>query len=237
MIGLLFGASLAQASDVFTPITAPGQFTPNDTATWGNLNGASVFDSENIVAGSNTSLTNLLKIVTITFTLAPPPYGQVVCDGSGCGWTSGTIPVSTWLLTTHAANGAPPPFDQLTLTFTTPISAFGTYIQDQSYTTQFNATLTTNNGGSANFTSDANGDPMYIGIQDTTAGGTFSSVTIDVPSGATGVEIHYFAIGQADLVNGPGPSGPSGVPEPGSIMLVASGIAGLVWKARKHIRA
>jgi hypothetical protein len=248
---LMLGASIAQA-DTFAYYNSAGAFVPNDIATWNNINGVAATPptGENLIpSGTDTTITSpiapLFTANSVVITTSPgnnPPYPQLIQNCNSCGWTSGSMPPQpAWLVTTHSAGGN----DQLILTFATAISAFGAYIQDQSYTTQFNAQLTTNNGASATFASLNNGNAMYIGVQDTSAGpsNTFTVVTLTVPSGAAGVDIGYFAIGPADLIDGPvGPSGPgtgtnSTTPEPASFLLVAGGMAFLGWKARKRSRA
>jgi hypothetical protein len=130
--------------------------------------------------------------------------------------------------------------DALTLSFGTHIEAFGALIQDFSYSSPFDVFVSINGGttlGVNEFEYTSSGNPVFIGVQDLT-GSNISSLAISIPNssdGGTAGDPGYFALGQATIIqNG---TIVTTTPEPGSLLLMAGGLAAIAWTVRKRARA
>ena len=167
VISILPGAGDAIA-DSLSNITTQGSQGANDSAGWSQLGSdattlGTTFDADsalgNPIAGSFAGSTATSIIA-------------VVCAAAPCSWsggTSGSTPFTagdSLIWTSDAGNSGNGP---LTLTLTNKVSGAGALIQEDA-PGQFTAEIQVFNGatslGSFSEASDANGDPIYIGVKD-----------------------------------------------------------------------
>ena len=150
-IGLIPSMSvIAQAS----AITDNTPFSGNDSINWGNY-GSGLGSS---VTSGSTILTAASQTVTISFSDGSP--GLIYEENPNPGTYNfqggfSTSP-SPYLLNTNDFLDNP---DQLTLTFSTPISEFGVYVEAYDYTHDFSISLTSNDGSTTNTVGPTSGAP------------------------------------------------------------------------------
>jgi hypothetical protein len=238
---LLLAASVAQADT----ITAISSLVGNDSGSWSNLLPApsALFPAPGSAVPNGSTAASAADIVTVSFAQGATYPGAVYLAGTSWNGPPNGFPAGTVVLGSHFNGNILPGSDALTLTFTTPVSAFGLYVQDVAYDVTYTATISaTFTGGctgtctfSNSVPSDGTGDAEFIGLSDAT-GFNISSVTIDVPTtGAFGAP-QYFGVGPFTLTDPLGPGPRNGVPEPASLMLMASGLAAVAWKLRRRSR-
>jgi hypothetical protein len=244
---ILLLAAAAQAGTLNVTTTP---FTGTDSVGWGSTVGCL---SASCVppAGVGYSFTSgALNGVTVSFSttdIAPltsnDGEGGVYEAGGGGSFewqigsifTSGTFLLGTDLNTSDQPNN--PLEDTMTLTFSEGVSAVGVYIQDFDQTDSFSATVgTTSDGGytSPSESSGANGGAFFIGIYDESGNPDIFNISFSTTQSASGGTPGYFVIGAAQLE---GNTTGTTTPEPGTILLMAGGLAALAWKARKRVRA
>lgn len=234
---ILLATSVSQASSIIA-VTTP--FTGTDSINWGSVGdqGASVPNST-LPGGSFT--TGGGNAIAIDFSAN---IDGLIVSAGGTGqdtWQGGYNPSGTLLLSTNVdVQDYPSPVipDTLTLTFTNPISEIGVYLQVDDYTDAFTGTIsTTSDGGGSSsvLSSGGTGTQVFLGLQDTN-GSFITSVTFSATQSIPGGTPDWFVLGPAQLESSNGTI-TGQVPEPGSILLMAGGIAVLAWKARKRARA
>ena len=231
LIGLTVAATTLAQADTITQITS---LSGNDSASWGSISAnPNVNTFPNSVANGATVTTGSGNTVTVSFSAAPGVPGAVYIVGTS--WTIWGSPApetsGSFLLSTHDTGSVA---DTLTLTFTTPIAAFGTYIQDDASSGGFTASIvgTFSGGGSSSTFTSVSGsasNPVFIGISDTAA--SIKSITLDVTGSS---QDHFFAIGNLIIQTTPTGGGQGSVPEPSSVLMMASGAAALLWKVRRR---
>ncbi|HEX3746583.1 MAG TPA: hypothetical protein VHW09_21750 [Bryobacteraceae bacterium] len=236
---IMLSAAIAQAGTIVVTTTP---FSGNDSVSWGTQDyldpGASPTRSSFAFAsGANT--------VTVSFSNPANPMqgdGIVgVAGGSGAfGWTIGAIFTSgTSLLGTNNNTSSNPNNvvgDTMTLTFATPVSEFGTYIQNFDQTDPFTVTISANGSPvSPSESSGANGNAFFIGVMDQSGTASINSITLTTTQSVTGGTPDYFVIGTSQFNNGNGTV--TSTPEPASVLFMAGGVALIGWKARKRARA
>jgi len=226
---ILLVTSVAQA-DSFQYISSVSGGTVS-TANWNTIGGNSYSLTQPPTAfasGSTTQASNGNTIAitdTNGVTLTWYEQGNNWQGGGGANnFSSGEL-----LIGTYNPTSAEEPGLTLTLTFTQDIQEFLVDVQDNQALT-FDASISVNGGQASYSVPTSSGNPVALGVYDQT-GADISSVTISVPTGGSP---GWFALGTADLV---GSVTNSAVPEPGSLLLMAGGIAALAWKARKRSRA
>jgi len=181
MIIALLLASGAARADTLTDITTQASQGANDSVIWSQL-GA---DATLLVA-SNAATSSHGNSVTAALTGANSII-SVVCAASPCSWaggTSGSAPFSagdSLIWTSDAGSSGNGP---LTITLGTKVSGAGALIQEDA-PGQFQANIQVFNGatslGSFSESSDSSGDPIYIGVKDT-SGTNISKIVFSINS-------------------------------------------------------
>jgi len=165
--------------------------------------------------------------VAITGTFAG---GSGLTAVQGVSWTGG-FPAGDHLVWTfnNATNAGTAP---LTLAFGTAVLAGGVEIQSDApgaFTAQVQAFDGATSLGIENLASDAAGDPIFIGAQDTTA--DITSVVISCTGACANND---FAVDTLLSINPQAPPPPT--PEPGTLALLGSSLLGFaaLWRRRRQ---
>ncbi|HUB79933.1 MAG TPA: PEP-CTERM sorting domain-containing protein [Bryobacteraceae bacterium] len=188
---------------------------------------------------------------TVSFSSTDLPDPLTITDGEGAifeagsggtfNWPVGSVFTSgSFLLGTNLNSSLEPDSaqqDTMTLTLSQPVSAFGIFIQDFDTADSFSATIGTTSDGGASFTqsSGSDGSAFFIGLYDVNGDADISDIELTTTQAANNGTPGYFVIGAAQFNQGN--ETVSSVPEPGTILLAAGGLAALGWKARKRVRA
>lgn len=182
IVMLLFAASAAWA-DSLTDITSAGAQGANDSTSWSQL-GADATE-----LGTSFSATSAQGIsVSGGFAgSTPTSLIAVACTASPCSWsggTSGSTPFSGGDSLIWTANAGSSGNGPVTLTLGSSVSGAGALIQEDA-PGQFTAEIQVFNGvtslGSYSENSDSNGDPVYIGVKDT-SGTNINKVVFSIVS-------------------------------------------------------
>lgn len=158
------GTRTTPGADSLVLVTSQAAQGANDSVRWNQLGADGTLLTASLRATSANGL-------AVTGSLAGPnSVPSVVCAASVCSWTGGGFPAGDTLIwTSDAANGGNGP---LTFAFGKSVTGGGALIQPDS-PGQFTAQIQAYNGasllGTFSVTSDASGDPAYIGVQDQTA--------------------------------------------------------------------
>jgi hypothetical protein len=200
---------------------------PNDSTSWGGLGP----DGTTIASGFTATSTGG---VTITGSFAAGLSGltSIQCPAApSCSWTGG-FPAGDHLIWTLDGTGVGS--GSLTLGFAKAVLAGGLEIQADS-PGAFTAQVEAFNGGTllgTEILTSANGAPIFIGAQDTTA--DITSLVFDLtactPTG--GCDVHDFAVDTLLSIN-PGVTPPP-APEPGTLALLGSSLLGFAALRRRR---
>lgn len=211
----------------------------NDSTSWAGLgaNGATISSPFAAISTGGNAITGTLA----------SGAGQVAvaCPASPCGWTGGFAAGDSlvWALDNTTDLGSGP----LTLSFGSAVLAGGLSLQADApgtFTAQVEAFDGASLLGTESITSDTNGDPVFIGAQDTTTA-DITSLTFAL-TGCTGTcDLNDFAVDTLYSINPgttppppPPPPPPPTVPEPASILLFAGALTALgVLKLRRRQRS
>jgi len=246
-VGLLMVAATVAQADTASLWngTSPA---PNDSLSWTNIQiggvGSPVSPSGStsfLTAITNGSTLNTVGGDQIALNFGYQSGGVFILganwDGSDTAQWGSISNTSDPLMGTNNVGGSH--LDSIALSFNTPIQAFGALVQDatssQTSTYTITANFTAASGGGSSVQSvagDGGDDPVFLGLYDPT-GKDISSIVI---SAAT---YEDFVIGPGVLIDGTGTvvtGGGGGAPEPGSLLLLASGLVVLGWKVRKQSR-
>ena len=201
-------------------ILVPSQaaLAPNDSTIWGQLGPDAAVIPNGAAATSVAGNT-----ITIAFGgLGTSGLTSVQCPAApSCSWFGGFAAGDTLIWAFDGTNGSGP----LTTSFLNAVSGAGLALQSDAPgafvgTVQVQFTDSTLSPLFA-VPSDVSGDPVFLGLVDTT-GANIKSISFDVVSSGSD---HDFAADTLYSVN------PAGVtPEPASFILFATGLAGFGWK-------
>lgn len=241
-VSVLLVAATLQGGTI-TPISNPGALDASDSVNWSQLGAdqstipntfIALSGEENVISGS-FGVTNLDPTTGNPSAALSTGQVAVVCPSApSCSWfTSGTgINAGDSTIWTDNPSAFPGPDNPLTLALSDPVYGAGAWLQadETSPLGVFTATITAYNSANAvlgigaySFDSDANGDPVFLGLLDTNQ--EISSVVFNVtsvpPNGGTD-----FVLDTLMLTT----------PEPGSLALLAVGLGGLWWKFRRLVR-
>lgn len=175
----LSGTGVVMGTDNLTLVTSQAAQGANDSVNWNQLGP----DGTLLAASLSAKSVNALAV---TGSLAGPnSVPSVVCAVTVCSWTGAGFPAGDTLIwTSDAANGGNGP---LTLALGKSVAGGGALIQADA-PGQFTAQIQAYNGatllGTFSVTSDANGDPAYIGVQDQT-GPNITSLTFSLTNCAS----------------------------------------------------
>lgn len=170
--GLLVFAAIAARADNLVQVSDPAGQKEDSNLAWSQLgpdqtpvSGSTDLSSNkglsvNAALGSSTATALVSKVCDV----APPA-------AKSCSWTGTGFPTANAVLwTTDGANGGNGP---VTLSFASGIQGAGAYLQADApgqFTASIQAFDSSNNSlGTFTATSDAAGDPVYIGVTDTSA--------------------------------------------------------------------
>ena len=258
-VGFLFLAVSVAQADTFSAWNVSTN-PPTDAISWANIVGCGVGSINPTCTGANSysfAITNGLtdtsthgNVATLNFGVGSGAIfilGTNWAGGDTASWDASANPPynvisgSSLLSTNDTANNSGSTeyaADNIQLSFGTNLSAFGVVLQSDQNTTSFTASLTyftaTSGEGclaGCTITASSTGAPVFIGVLDGTAA-DITNVTLDETSSNN--NSHFFAVGPASLIEGT-VSSPS-VPEPGTMLLLAGGLAVIGWKARKRVR-
>ncbi len=166
LVAAILIAAAPVLADSLTLITSPGAQSANDSIDW-SQRGA---DATSLTASFPATSANGLGVTCDLAALGS--LTSVVCPATPCSWggaSSGFVAGDELIWTSDAGNSGNGP---LSLTFAAKVSGGGAFVQADGPAT-FTAKLEAFNGasslGSFPRTSNGSGDPLYIGLKDTTA--------------------------------------------------------------------
>jgi hypothetical protein len=226
VVGSCLACVSAFASEIL--VTTPGGLGSNDSTNWAQLGG-----DETALAGPFSATSAQSVGVTGNFSSGDNTgLVAVVCPASpSCTWgptVSGMIAGDTdiWAFDNGTGLGTGP----IDLTLATPVLGAGAYLQGDT-TGAYTASIQAFDGSTAlalasTVTSDGAGDPIFLGLLDSTA--DITKIEFSLTSCAGCSNNGDFAIDtllMTDTV--------SAAPEPSSLLLFGSGLAGLAWTIRR----
>jgi hypothetical protein len=222
---LLLATCAAWAQDNVVQITSLGQLIPNTNIQWSQLGG------DQFQLGATAAVTSANKIAATVTLAGAGSVISVVCaapppNSVNCSWNNGFTAGDSLLWATNAWTGGNGP---VTIAFASGIMGVGTFIQADS-PGQFTASVqayngTTPLGPAFTMQSDAAGDPVYLGLNDTT-GPNVTSVAYSLTACAVQGNCNDVAIDQLDMVYAPATVQPPAVAL-GTIVLTKGAQAGI----------
>src|ERR1700683_1328699 len=178
VLGALLAVSVAErsanAANDLTLVTSQDTQNANDSISWSQLG----LDGTLIASSFNA---NSVGGLGVTGTLAASgSLVAMVCPATGpCSWTGGFSPADEVLWTSNTLNGGNGP---LTLIFSQGITGGGAVVQSDTpgqFSVQIQAFNQSAPIGSFTETSNTNGDPIYIGVNNT-FGSNITSLTFSL---------------------------------------------------------
>jgi len=202
MLPLVLAGAGTLYGDIVSLVTSPASLSPNDFVNWSQLGPDQTSIANNFTATSQSGIS-----VTGQFGGVTNNTGQVAvaCPANSCSWTTSGSGMNAgdstvWTLNPNFTPGTAP----LTVSFSKPVSSAGAWLQaDETsplgiYTAQISAYNGANLLGSFSVQSNANGDPVFIGILDSTAA-NITSVVFDVSAVPLNAQRSDFALDTLQL--------------------------------------
>ena len=219
-----FLGSAAYAGTLTLETTA-ADLGPNDTATWGQLGGDATPLPHVFVGTSANS-----KTIVGSFSTS---VGEVVDVGASWGPASGSFSDGDSVVWANdGTNGTGP----ITFNFPSVFGAGAAIQADQpgQFTAEIELFAGATSLGTETEDSDAAGDAIFIGALDTTNEVTKAvfSLTAVTPGDSYGNALGDFAVDTLNLKEAV-----SSTPEPGSVLMLVGGLAGLSLLRRRFRRA
>jgi hypothetical protein len=226
LVGCCLVCSPAFAS--LSQVLTPGGLGSNDFTNWAQLGGdetglagpfsatsaQSIGVTGNFSATDNTGLVAVVCPATPTCTWGPTTTGMVGGD------------TDIWAFDNGSGLGTGP----ITLSLGTSILGAGLYIQGDTtsaYTAAIQAFSGSTSLGAFSVTSDSDGDPVFLGLKDTSA--VISQIQFSLTSCAGCSNLGDFAVDTLLMTDVT-----STTPEPSSVLLFGGGMAGLAWTLRRR---
>ncbi|MCU1286003.1 MAG: hypothetical protein JWO13_2353 [Acidobacteriales bacterium] len=218
-VGLLVTCFSAIASaDSLIGVSSLGALNANDSYNWAQKG------PDGTTLGSSFGATSGLGYNGTVGLAGPDSIIAVQCPAVSCSWTGNFNAGDSLIWTSNGNGGANGP---MSLAFGTGVFAAGAYIQEDT-PGPFTARITAYNGntalGSYSVTSDNDGNVVFVGLID--SNGSMTKVVFDLTN-CSGFDCNTkdFAI---DSVN------TNTVPEPSSMVLLASGLVGIGRTIRRR---
>jgi len=220
----LFVAAAARA-DTINLVTSQAALAPNDSTNWAQLGADGTVVSNGAVATSAAG--NSVTVFFDGFGGGTNGLTSVECPANpSCSWTGGFNPGDTLLWASDGTNGS----GALLAYFGAAVSGAGLALQSDApgaFTAEVQVLLTNGNVSSlVTLNSDANGDPLFLGLVDTT-GANIAAIGFDIVNSGSD---HDFA---ADTLYSVNPT--TATPEPASLFLFGSALLGMGLKLRQRL--
>ena len=213
-------------ADSVSLVTSQAALGSNDSTNWAQLgaDGSSIANG----ATATSAAGNTVTIEFDGFGGGTSGLTSVQCPANpSCSWTGGFNPGDTLLWTNDGSgNGS----GALLAYFGAAVSGAGLALQSDApgaFTAEVQVLLTNGNVSSlVTLNSDANGDPLFLGLVDTT-GANIAAIGFDIVNSGSD---HDFA---ADTLYSVNPT--TATPEPASLFLFGSALLGMGLKLRQRL--